>query len=205
MENKKEPDMSVQQQLAALIPEAGNLEKTEQVMLHGLVRRAILFEKKQGEEAVSIFKPGETKQLEQFQAGLQNTPEDEIKSKVTEFGMDDEEAEIESANWSFRHQSARGEMLVKNTLIPFQMVRIEQYQYLLLVSGGVSAVMEAFIPVFTKIPDIYSEDAFQTDGHRWSGWIWVTDPDDVQVAIQKDKIKSMWKGCKHEISNNPRE
>ncbi|MCK5241146.1 hypothetical protein KAR34_01725 [bacterium] len=179
--------------LQAVMPNAKNISGKQCSKLYGLVRRSLLWEKQEETEATQVYRPESTNELQFLIQSLNLATEEEIKAAVEELQLSPEEKELEYVHWAFRRQSANGEILIQDALIAFKLVRMNQYQYLLLCRENNADVADSFTRAFNHTPDIFSEHALMIEDKSCAGWMWILDPDKERANQMKEEISALWK------------
>jgi hypothetical protein len=179
--------------LQAVMPDAGKVSEKQRDKLYGLVRQSLLWEKVDEAEALQVYRPDSTQELTSLIHSLNVSTEDEITAAVEELQLTQEEKELEYAHWAFRRQSTKAEMLVQDKLFMFKLVRMNQYQYLLLCQESNAAIADSFTHAFNQAPDVFSEKALVFEEKKWAGWMWILDPDKERARHIKEEISELWK------------
>jgi hypothetical protein len=179
--------------LAAVMPEVAQLGKQQREILSGLVRRTLLLERKAESSALNVFRMEDIEGLKALIKSLPFTPKEEIPGRVAELKLSPEEAELEAAYWVFHHQTAEGDLLVKERLMHFKLVRIMDFGYLLIGQKACPEIVHGFNAAFGNPYDIFSGSALHIDGDKWSGWAWFLDPDPADARRAKAQWEEIWK------------
>ena len=109
------PPQPFREALQELLPDSKTLASDDFKLLLGAVRQQVLREDQEARESQTIISMDDWETLKSQIASLPlHTPE-EIARLINELGLSLEEAEIENANWAFRHQSIAGELFDRGT------------------------------------------------------------------------------------------
>lgn len=178
-----------------LVPSAKKLDQDERRMFKGILRRELILEREAEAEALNVFRADDTAGLTRLIDSLPvNTPE-EIELSVDELQLPQDEAEMEEANWAVRHQSIRGDLLVSEQIVPFRLIRLNRYTYLLMTPRGEAKnVLSGFCLAFGRDPDVTSKRALRDEEHRWSSWAWFLDPDRDSARRDAEQLRQLWEG-----------
>ncbi|MBN1596315.1 hypothetical protein JW933_10355 [candidate division FCPU426 bacterium] len=180
------------QTLLKVMPQASGLDKALRDQLYGLVRRSLLLEHQEAQESARIFHPDDVQALRTMQESLPVASEQEILQTIGELQLSPEEGELEFAHWAFRRQSASGELLLGEQLVKFKLVRLHDWQYLLLCEQYLEAVVRCFERVFKRPADCFLPQPLRVGPLAWSAWMWITDSDPDRARIMRADILSRW-------------
>lgn len=180
--------------LKKIMPEAGQLEKKLIPELYGLVRQTIIKEQEQQAEAVNVYSLEDTQLLQQQLERLPYDSPATINQKVSELKLSPEEAEAEVAHWAFNHQALKGELLIKDELLPFKLVRLFEYVYVLICAQKNTLVIELFNQAFGREYGVFSDRALFIDQDHWRGWAWFTNPDELGNQEAITSLSEIWEG-----------
>ncbi len=189
-----EDGQDIREALTDLIPGTANLEKEEFLTLAGLMRRHVLLEHQEEKEAVNIIDIADWKSIQPIISGLPLNSLKEMAVLMDELALDPEESELETLNWAFRHQSIGGELLAGERLIPFKLIRLKEFSYILLCEIGTPEIFFCFSRAFGKEPSIYEPRALMIDKRHWAGYAWFLDPDTQIAQSETENLRKIWEG-----------
>jgi hypothetical protein len=187
------PDL--RESLSELIPAASTLENEEFKTLAGLMRRQVLMEHQEEKTAQNILAATDWQAMQRLVAELPSNNLKEMATLMDELALDPEESESETLNWAFRHQSLGGDILAGETLIPFKLIRLKQYSYILLSRDHCLEAFSNFSKAFGCAPTVTTEHAMRLEGHVWVGYAWFLDPDSQAVQREVDSLRAIWEGA----------
>jgi hypothetical protein len=180
--------------LTQLIPEAKKLSQSKRPLLAGILRQSLHQERQDETEAVSVYRVEDAAALSGAIQSLPYHGPDEIAARIAEWHLPLAEAQQEAAHWALRHQSLRGDLLIHDLLVPFQLIRLQEYTYLLLSLGGdAGLISESFSRAFGRAPDVYSDRALREPEYVWTSWAWFMDPDRDVAARDTEQLRQLWK------------
>ncbi len=180
--------------LLALVPEARSLALEQRKLFSGLVRQVLAGELQEEREAVNIFRMENVPALAQLIASLPLHSREEKLLAVDELQLSPEAAQMELANWAFRHQSVRGELLVRELLVPFRLIRLQPVNYLLLAREAWPEIPANFTQAFSRPPDVHTARALRVSGRAWAAWAWFLDPDRAAAERAAAELRHLWQG-----------
>lgn len=179
--------------LLELVPQARKLSQEQRLKMTGLMRQSLLLQEKDKKEAQNVYRSKDAPTLRALVESLPFADREEITRSVEELQLDPEEREMEIANWAFRRQSAEGELLVREQLVPFKLVRLHRDFFLLLCRTVAEDITLGFSAVFGKSPDAFSGQTLQTGEQSWTGWVWVRGGEANEDREALAQIRSLWK------------
>lgn len=185
--------------LSHIMPDANELEKSKRKDLYGLVRRTIIKEREIEDEAIRVYRVDDFDSLKAMIQSLPFTSDDDIVDQVKELHLTQEEAELETSYWAFNHQSVRGDLISGDELIPFKLVRLYEYTYLLLSPDNNPEIAGAFAEGFGEDCGAFSGNALNVENEKWCGWAWFVDPDPVKRRDQARQLKEIWEGMNSKL------
>ncbi len=178
--------------LEKIMPQSKEVERELRPDLYGLVRRTIIKEREMASEATAIFRLDQPEMLRQLIENLPFYTQEEITRAIADLKLSPEDEELEASHWVFNHQAARGEVMDRDDLIRFKLVRLFEYAYLLICDENHAAVAQAFNRAFGRPFDAFSQNALHDEGHHWSVWAWFMHPDDTVNQRDKEKFNELW-------------
>jgi hypothetical protein len=179
--------------LTQLIPEAKKLSQSKRPLLAGILRQSLQQERQDATEAVSVYRVEDAAALSGAIQSLPYHRPDEIAARIAEWHLPLAEAQEEAAHWALRHQSLRGDLVVRDRLIPFQLIRLGEFTYLLLSLGGdTGLIAENFGRAFGRAPDVHSDRALREPDRVWTSWAWFMDPDRAAAAHDAEQLRQLW-------------
>lgn len=179
--------------LSALIPDAKKLKPAERKALGGWMRRSIWMELEEEQEAACILAAGDIAGLTALIASLPLHAPEEKNAFAAELNLSAEETQLEAANWPYRHQAAKGQLLVGPELVAFTLIRLGRHAYLLLARQENQALLESFSRAFGRAPDVRSARVFRLPDQAWFAWAWFVDPDPGQACLEAGRLRELWK------------
>jgi hypothetical protein len=186
--NKNQEDPAWQA-LKVVLPRGERVAQKQRKKLYGIMRRCLLREKQEELEAIQVFRLEDIQALRGLRDHLDIAGEQERRQAVGELQLSQEEKETEFVHWAFRRQSVNGDLLVSERLINFKMVRLDEYQYLLLCSEAGEEISRCFQNVFEKEPDLFSGNAITIESQSWATWIWIMHPNKEEAGRIREGIK----------------
>jgi hypothetical protein len=157
-----------------------------------LLRRALLGELQEEREAANIFSANN---LPALVALIHSVPLHSPAERLAwsrELQLPPEEEEMELANWPYRHQSVGGDLLIREQLVPFRLIRLQAYGYLLLCSNADPEISETFTRAFAQPPRAQTERAFGDGERTWAAWAWFLNPDPAEAELAAENLRQLW-------------
>lgn len=179
-------------ELTRLIPETKQLSEKDMLTVVGLLRQSLYAELEEEAAAGRIIDSDDVGALRILIRDLPVHAPEEIDDFISDLNLPPEEAEIEVANWPYRHQSVRGELLVGQELVGFTLVRLKPYSYLLLTQKGAPTIAESFSRAFGQKPAAHSDNLFKVQGQVLVAWTWVLDPDPNLALLEAEHLRALW-------------
>jgi hypothetical protein len=180
--------------LTELIPGVQDLEADDFKTLAGLMRRQVLLEQQEEVTSQNIVAASNWQEIQRLISGLPLNNLREMAGLIDELALDPEESENETLNWAFRHQSLGGDLLVGEDLIPFKLIRLKEYSYILLCRDHRLEVLLGFSKAFQREPAVTTDKALKVEGHTWVGYAWFLDPDAQAAQNEADNLRAIWEG-----------
>jgi len=194
IENAENEESEDWKTLSALVHEAEKLNEKEKRALKGIIRRNLAHEQAEETAALNIVRIEDVDSLAQIIHSLPVHTEEEIFAFVEELELTGEEAEMEIANWAYRHQSVSGDLLVTDQVISFRLIRLNEYSYILLSLGDIPEIEENFSEVFGQSPRVHSNNSLRDQNQAWASWAWLMDPNPDTVQRDAEKLRQLWEG-----------
>lgn len=186
-----EPD-SPWQYLAGLVPEVKALTPEEQAVFAGRMHHALLEQQAESAVSTSVFALSDEGALRGMIGSLPFVSLPERQAHIAEWRLDPETEADENAHWAFRHQAVHGELLDENRLIPFKLIRMQEFTYLLLASLADEKISRQFSLAFGKAPSLHSERILSVEGMTWHGWAWFMHPDADAAVLAASQWRALW-------------
>jgi len=185
--------------LSEILPETpSDLGREQREFLCGLLRRLILQEEEEAAEALNVFRLEDIPALRAAVKAIPMYSAEEQIDIIRQLRLPPDEAGMEKANWAFRHQKLKGEILAGDRLIPFRLVRLGRHTYLLLALENLPDIAAAFCGVFQHEPELYTERVFRAAGQNWAAWFWFLDPDRDHAAAERARLQDLWRDMERE-------
>jgi len=187
-------NQQLRESLTELIPGVQDLEYDDFKTLAGLMRRQVLLEHQEEATAQNIVAASDWQEIQRLIAALPLNNVREMAGLIDELALDPEESENETLNWAFRHQSLGGDLLVGEDLIPFKLIRLKEYAFILLCRDHRQEVLVSFSKAFQREPMVTTDKALKVEGHTWVGYGWFLDPDTQAAQCEADNLRGIWEG-----------
>jgi len=180
--------------LFSLVPESGKLPKNQRKAFMGLMRQHLVHEQEDEAAALNVFRLDDPAPLKALVDALPVFTYEEVVDRVKELNLSREESETEVAHWAMRHQSAKGQFLIGERLVPFRIVRLQEHAYLLISLEIRDEISKVFSEIFGREPGAFSGKALYVEDQTWTGWAWFIDPDRREADAAAAKLRETWKG-----------